>query len=295
VGVTIHATAGTDAVDLDIETFGDRYRIVPGAARVPRHPLVEAAIDTYPPPGNIAVAINVRSGVPAGCGTGTSAAVAVALLGALATARNEHLSPCEVAYAAHRLEVDVLGGQSGIQDQLGVAFGGIKYLEIDPYPEAVVRTLPPWAELNARLTLVFLARAHHSSDVHLQVIEDEGHGRPMALSRLRDAAVAARDAVLDKDLGAFGEAMIANTEAQRSLHPKLVGKDADRVIDVAVAHGAIGWKINGAGGDGGSVTVLSASEKAKEEFERHVDTSSTQYRVLPVTISETGLEVRGAL
>jgi len=107
--------------------------------------------------------------------------------------------------------------------------------------------------------------------------------------------VAARSAVLDKDLDAFGGAMIANTEAQRSLHPTLVGEDADRVIGLAAAHGAIGWKVNGAGGDGGSVTVLSASEEAKAAFEGDVDTSTTRYRVLPVAISEFGLQVQGAL
>jgi galactokinase/mevalonate kinase-like predicted kinase len=33
-----------------------------------------------------------------------------------------------MAYAAHRVEVDLLGVQSGIQDQLSVALGGINYL-----------------------------------------------------------------------------------------------------------------------------------------------------------------------
>ena len=84
--------------------------------------------------------------VPAGCGTGTSAAVAVALLGALAAARAEELSPRDVAYAAHRLEVEVLGAESGIQDQLSSAFGGISFLEIERYPEATVTTLPAWDE-----------------------------------------------------------------------------------------------------------------------------------------------------
>ncbi|TMK61559.1 MAG: hypothetical protein E6G60_10945, partial [Actinobacteria bacterium] len=160
------------------------------------------------------------------CGTGTSAAVAVGLLGGLAAVRSEQPSPRELAYAAHRLEVDVLGLQSGIQDQLSAVFGGINYVEIEPYPEAVVRTLPAWEELSCRLTLLFVGRAHDSSSVHRQVIEHVArHGSgPFAL--LRDAAVAARDAVLAQDLQAFGQAMIANTEAQKSLHPDLVGEEA---------------------------------------------------------------------
>lgn len=295
VEVSIRATAGPGPVLLDAETFADRYPVVPGVSRVARHPLLEAAIDAIPPPESLAVEVSVRSAVPAGCGTGTSAAVAVALLGALAAVRPQQMSPRDVAYAAHRLEVDTLGLLSGIQDQLCAAFGGINYLEIAPYPEAAVYPLPAWDELSARLTLVFLGRGHDSSGVHRQVIEGVGHRGSGVFSLLRDAAVAARDAVLARDLAAFGEAMIANTEAQKSLHPDIAGVDARRVIEVAAAQGAIGWKINGAGGDGGSVTMLSDSRETKDSLEEHVAMLDTRYRILPIQVSAIGLMVRGAL
>jgi len=295
VEVSIRTTAGSDPVVFDVETFGDRYSIIPGETRIARHPLLEAAVDAFPPPKGLAVEVSVRSGVPAGCGAGTSAAVAVALLGGLAALRREQHSPRDIAYAAHRLEVDILGVQSGIQDQLSAALGGINYLEIETYPEARVYPLPTWEELSPRLTLVFLGRAHDSSAVHRQVIEDVGCHGSGAFSRLRDAAVAAREAVLVRDLDAFGHAMIANTEAQGSLHPGIVGVDARRVIELAAERGAIGWKVNGAGGDGGSVTILSATREAKEALEHLVDVLDKRYRVLPIQVSTVGLEVRGAL
>lgn len=291
--VSIRVTAGSEPVVLSVETFGDRYPIVPGASRVSRHPLLEAAIDALPPPADLAVEVTVRSVVPAGCGAGTSAAVAVALLGALAAARAEQLSPRDVAYAAHRLEVDVLGDESGIQDQLSAAFGGINYLEIDRYPSATVQSLPVWDELGARLTLVFLGHPHDSSDVHRQVIEKVGTRGSEVFARLRVAAVEARDAVLARDLEAFGQAMIANTEAQDALHPALVGADARRVIEIAAAHRAIGWKVNGAGGDGGSITILSATPETKAAFEARVASVDARYRVLPIQVSSAGLQVRG--
>ena len=295
VEVSICATEGPDPVMLVADSFGDRYPVVPGAARVARHPLLETAIDAFPPPGGLAVEISVRSAVPAGCSTGTSASVAVALLGGLAAVRSEELSPREVAYAAHRLEVEVLGVESGIQDQLSAAFGGINYLEIEPYPEATVHALPAWEELSPLLTLVFLGRAHDSWAVHRQVIDGVGRHGSGVFSRLRDAAVAARDAVVSQDLAAFGRAMIANTEAQKTLHPDLVGVEARRVIEIAAAQGAVGWKINGAGGDGGSITILSATRGAKEAFEGRVSELDTRYRVLPIQVSKVGLQVRGAL
>ena len=295
VEVSIRATAGPDPVVLDVESFGDRYPIVPGEPRVARHPLLEAAIDELPPPEGLAVEVGVRSGVPPGCGTGTSAAIAVALLGGLAATRQEQRSRRDIAYAAHRLEVDVLGVQSGIQDQLSAACGGINFMEIEMYPEAEVYPLPTWEALSSRLTLVFLGRAHDSSAVHRQVIEEVGSRGSGAFTRLRDAAVVARDAVIARDLHAFGQAMIANTEAQGSLHPEVVGRDARRVIELAAAQGAVGWKVNGAGGDGGSVTILSATHETKDAFEHRVTALDERYRLLPIRISEVGLEVRGGL
>jgi D-glycero-alpha-D-manno-heptose-7-phosphate kinase len=295
VVVSICAAAGPDRVLLDVGSFDERYSILPGASRVARHRLVEAAIDALPPPEDLAVEVTVRSVVPVGCGAGTSAAVAVALLGGLAGVRADQLSPRETAYAAHRLEVEVLGDESGIQDQLSAAFGGINYLEIEPYPEATVHTLPAWEDLGSRLTLIFLGRARGSSGVHRQVIENLGYHGSEVFSRLRDAAVAARDAVLAYDIDAFGQAMIANTEAQSSLHPALVGVDARRVIEFAAAQEAIGWKVNGAGGDGGSVTILSATREAKDALEHRVAGLDPRYRILPIQVSSVGLQVRGTL
>ena len=78
------------------------------------------------------------------------------------------------------------------------------------------------------------------------------------LEPLREAAAAGKAALLRCDLGAFGEAMAANTRAQQKLHPELVGDRARQVIALAREHGVSGYKVNGAGGAGGSVTLLLA-------------------------------------
>jgi D-glycero-alpha-D-manno-heptose-7-phosphate kinase len=295
VEVAIRAAEGPDPVVFDVAAFDDRYALVPRAPRLARHPLLESAIDAFPPRADIPVEISVRSEVPAGCGTGTSAAVAVALIGGLTALRSQHLSKRVIAREAHRLEVDILGAQSGIQDQLSAALGGINYIEIETYPEAVVHPLPHWEELGRRLSLVFLGHGHDSSAVHRQVIENVASREPAEFSRLREAAAAGRRAVLDHDFAAFGRAMIANTQAQEALHPDLVGVEARRVIAGAAAHGAVGWKVNGAGGDGGSVSILSSTEEAKRVLEEQLAALDPGYRVLPIEISASGLEVRGDL
>jgi D-glycero-alpha-D-manno-heptose-7-phosphate kinase len=76
------------------------------------------------------------------------------------------------------------------------------------------------------------------------------------LAPLRTAARDAADALIAGNIDGYGDAMIVNTEAQAALHPALVNPRAQTVIDMAREHGAAGWKVNGAGGDGGTVTII---------------------------------------
>ena len=86
--------------------------------------------------------------------------------------------------------------------------------------------------------------------------------------------------------------MIDNTEAQRRLHPGLVGRAAQQVIDAARDHHAVGWKVNGAGGEGGSVTILLAADAdSRAALLAEMARSSPSCRPLPVRLMARGVEV----
>ena len=83
-----------------------------------------------------------------------------------------------------------------------------------------------------------------------------------------------------------------NTDAQAELHPDLVHDDAWGVIEIARAHGAAGWKVNGAGGDGGSITVLASAEPgAKRALVRAITRNRPGAMPIPIAISRDGLRV----
>jgi D-glycero-alpha-D-manno-heptose-7-phosphate kinase len=284
-------------VNLVVANYGDRYGFEPGRAPG-RHPLLEAVIDEIGAPDGTDLEIRVASGVPAGSSTGTSAAVAVALIGALDALAPRHRTPQEVARAAHRVEVDRLGLQSGVQDQLCAAFGGVSFIEVDRYPEAdrTGLALPEVArqELEERLVLLHLGRAHDSSEIHRRVIArlvGEGEHSPI-LEELRDCAVMARDAALVGDLEALGRAMTRNTDAQRRLHEDLVGVQARAAIEIAATHGASGWKVNGAGGEGGSLSILCGTDAARRHaLEGALLAADPAFALLPTRLSHEGLQV----
>jgi D-glycero-alpha-D-manno-heptose-7-phosphate kinase len=260
-----------------------------GETASPSNPLVAAALQEYPPPRPVDV--TVKSDAPIGSGLGTSAAVAVSLIGGLARAREEHLEPLQVARSAHHLEADVVGIECGVQDHASAAFGGINFISVDAYPSFAVENLEVWTDLDSLLTVVYLGQPHDSSSVHREVIEN---GDTDVFDRLRQSAVRARAAVDARELTSFGDALVENTGAQADLHPGVVGRDALVVIEAARRLGALGWKVNGAGGEGGSVTVLSNSAGSRAVFEEWVH-RYRRYRIIPVALSREGLRVEGAL
>ena len=260
--------------------------------------LIDAAVERARVPEELAVKVNIFSEAPVGASTGTSAAVTVALLGALDRLTPGRMSPHQIAHLAHSVETEALGRQSGIQDQLCAAHGGVNFVEIDSYPQArVSRVSAPdevlW-ELERRLSLVYLGKSHRSSDVHEKVIRELSDLGPdcKRLEDLRRTAEASRDALLSGDFAALGRAMSENTEAQRRLHPEIVGSDAARVIEIAGRFGALGWKVNGAGGEGGSVTILGGdSSRRTRAMLAEIESAGRPYRRVPLSLSPEGLRV----
>ena len=303
VQIAVYAAAEVeDRIVIHAENYGERYVVDPAMHSSEhgwnRHPLLEAAIEYMQIPDHLAFEATIYSEAPAGASTGTSAAVTVALIGALDALTPGQMALHEVALVAQRVETELLGQQCGIQDQLCSAYGGINYIEMHAYPHASVSPIQipntTWWELERRLALIYLGKSHHSSQTHEMVIrglEHAGADSPH-LHALRGTAPRSRDALYAGDFAALGQAMIDNHEAQRQLHPALISTDADRIVEIARAHGAIGWKVNGAGGDGGSVTLLCGPRSdAKRAMIREIESEGTRYKQIPITLSRYGLRV----
>ena len=281
---------------INAQNYNQRYSIEQPKGSYGKHPLIEAVFDCMPVPKGQAVELSIFSEAPAGCSTGTSASVTVAVIGAMDCLTSGRLNPYEVAATAHKVETELLHGQCGIQDQIAAAFGGVNFIEISRYPQASVnRIILPEAaerELEARLALVYVGVGHGSSHIHEMVIRELKDAGPNArkLERLRGTAAKSRDALYACDFVAFGQAMIENTEAQRILHPDLVGTCHQQIIDIADEHGALGWKVNGAGGEGGSVTLLSGPDRAaRRSMLRTIESSNPNYRNIPIRLNPFGL------
>lgn len=299
VQVEVHPFRGQkERVIIHAENFGQRYAVPADHKGPDRHPLLEAAIEFMNTPRGMAFEVTIFSEAPSGGSTGTSAAVTVALIGALDRLTPGRMTPHEVAFAAQRIETEILKQQCGIQDQLCSAYGGINFVEMFQYPHASVSPIAVpnsiWWELERRLVLIYLGKSHSSSKIHDMVIRELENAGPDSpkLKALRETAPRSRDALFAGDFSGFGRAMIDNTEGQRRLHEKLVSQDADAVIGIAKDFGVQGWKVNGAGGEGGSLTLLcGARSHEKRAMIRAIEESGRSFRNIPIYLSRQGLRV----
>ena len=280
------------------ENYGQRYAMTNDNPGYDQHPLLEAAIDYMGISSDISFQVTIFSEAPVGASTGTSAAVTVSLIGALDALTPGRMTPHEVAATAHSIEVDMLKQQCGIQDQLCSAYGGINYIQMFKYPRAIVSQIhipnSIWWELERRLVLIYLGKSHISSDVHKKVITDLQNAGPenIKLQDLRKTAKQSCNSLYEGDFNQLGRAMIDNTDAQGRLNAALISTEAARIIEIAKEYGAIGWKVNGAGGGGGSITILTQGiAHKKRAMVQAIEQENPLFREIPIYLSRFGLRV----
>ncbi|MFX1343717.1 MAG: hypothetical protein ACFFAI_01320 [Promethearchaeota archaeon] len=235
--------------------------------------------------------IYVRTEAPPGSGTGTSASVAVALITALNNLSNKEQNPLEIAKLAHKLEIEELRLESGVQDQYAAAFGGINFMEIN-YPE--VKLIPLKIEKNLifelenQMILVYLSK-RSSSEMHRAVIENYKKGDTSTLKAfevIKNCAYEMKKAIQSNDIIYIGDLMNKNWTAQKQLHNSMVNADIKEAERIAINNGALGFKVNGAGG-GGSVSILADTGK---EYVLKQELIESGFQILPVKLDFMGVQ-----
>jgi D-glycero-alpha-D-manno-heptose-7-phosphate kinase len=147
--------------------------------------LHKAALNMFPVTGGVEVLS--RSDLPAGSGLGSSGALDVALVAALARARDEWYDRPELAELGFHLEAVELKLLGGRQDQYAAALGGFHELVFGA-DSALIKPIDVSAEqaadLGRHLVLVYTGESHFSSDTHHRVWTGYQEGRPQVIEAL---------------------------------------------------------------------------------------------------------------
>ena len=217
--------------------------------------LVKAAIRKILGKGN-GFSLSTQSIAPPESGLGTSAAMGVALVGAISAFKESPLLPYEYAELASSIERHELGILGGKQDHYASAVGGINFMEFmgEEVRTSSLRVAPEVCyELEKSLVLCYSGKSRPSGNIHQNVTDAYVNKEPKtrnALRNMKEIAGAAKVALMSGKLTDFGQLLNDNWTNQKSLHPSVTNEHIDHLFNTALSHGAIGGKACGAGGGG---------------------------------------------
>ncbi len=200
------------------------------------------------------VEIHHDGDLPARSGIGSSSAFTVGLLHALHALMGHIPSKQQLARESILIEQERLKETVGSQDQILTAYGGLNHITFRPNGEISFRpmTLPPERirELGSHLMLFYTGIMRTGSDIARSYVQDVGQKEEQLrlISQMVDEGISILSS--GQELVHFGKLLHEAWRVKRSLSPKVSNSHVEEIYDQAMAAGAIGGKLLGAGGGG---------------------------------------------
>lgn len=215
-----------------------------------QHPAIREAmkmLDMYD------IRLTYEADLPARTGLGTSSSFAVGMLNAFYALKGKYVDKKRLANEAIYLERTLCNEAGGWQDQIAASFGGLNRIDFhgDSYEVHPIIIFPERKlQLNRNLMLYFTGFTRFSSEIQQasKPIKDK-------MTQLREmlALVDAAECVLEDkhgDLDEFGRLLNATWELKKQTGGKVSTDGIDHYYEKAMAAGALGGKLLGAGGGG---------------------------------------------
>ena len=233
--------------------------------------------------------LTTRGESPAGAGIAGSSALAIAVCGALARYTGASMDQELMLRTAKNVECQTIRVPTGVQDYRPALYGGVAAIELRT---DVIRRVPiavDAQELERRIVLAYTGAPRNSGTNNWEItkrhIDGDAHIFD-CFERIRDTAVAMRDALASGDWDEVGRQIATEWENRKRLAPGVSTPTIDALIARANAAGATAAKVCGAGG-GGCLFCYGPPE-ARDAIEAALSTGEAQ--VLNFTIESEGLK-----
>ncbi len=219
------------------------------------HPIIRECLRHVGVPTNLE--ITSMADIPAGTGLGSSGSFTTALLKALYSYRKTPLSPQELAEQACQIEIDVLHEPIGKQDQFIAAYGGVTCLDFKADGTTRAHALKLADETLFNLEdnlLLFFTGYSRSASAILKQQDDQSKSNDQEMIEnlhcVKQLGYQSKDALESGNLIEFGRLMDVHWQHKKRRSGKMSNKNIDRWYSIAMANGAVGGKVLGAGGGG---------------------------------------------
>ena len=212
--------------------------------------------------------ITSMADIPAGTGLGSSGSFTTALLKALHALRKNLVHPAELAEQACHIELEKLGEPIGKQDQYIAAYGGITCFKFMPDGQVEAWPLKISEEtlynLEDNLLLFFTGYARSASKI-LKEQDDKSKQADKAMVEnlhfVKELGQQSQAALESDNLPEFARLMDVHWQRKKERSQSMSNQDINVWYDCAMANGALGGKLIGAGG--GGFLMFYAKDKAR--------------------------------
>jgi D-glycero-alpha-D-manno-heptose-7-phosphate kinase len=201
--------------------------------------------------------LTTQMDVPSGSGLGTSSTLVVAIIGAFTEWLNLPLGKYDIAQYAFEIERIDLGMAGGKQDQYAATFGGVNFIEFREGDRVIVNplsikdsTLYEWA---MNTVLIFTNQRRKSAKIieqQMSNVKQKKSGSVEAMHQVKAEAFRVKKALLQDDLATLGDALNTSWINKKKMAEGISNEFIDNIYETAMAAGATGGKISGAGGGG---------------------------------------------
>ena len=250
VYITLHDTFVPDL----IVKYSELER-VPDASKL-KHPILREAFALVGMDGR-ALELTSMADIPAGTGLGSSGSFTTALLKALHAHKKNLVHPAELAAQACEVELDRLKEPIGKQDQYIAAYGGVtcfKFLEngkVEAWPLKLSRETRD--ELEDNLLLFFTGYSRSASTIlkeQDQKSKSDDKSMIENLHFVKDLGLQSQRALEGGNLAEFARLMDVHWQRKKQRSGGMSNPKINEWYDLAMANGALGGKLIGAGGGG---------------------------------------------
>src|SRR5438477_1787363 len=212
--------------------------------------------------------ITSMADIPAGTGLGSSGSFTTALLKALHALSKNLVHPAELAEQACHIELEKLREPIGKQDQYIAAYGGITCFKFMPDGQVEAWPLKISEEtlynLEDNLLLFFTGYARSASKI-LKEQDDKSKGADKSMIEnlhfVKELGLKSQSALERGCLREFAGYMDVHWQRKKERSGGMSNPQINEWYDAAMANGALGGKLIGAGG--GGFLMFYAEDKAK--------------------------------
>ena len=261
VYITVHETFVPDL----IVKYSELER-VPDAAQL-KHPIFRESFALLGMDGH-GLELASMADIPAGTGLGSSGSFTTALLKALHAHKKNLVHPAELAAQACEIELGRLKEPIGKQDQYIAAYGGITCFKF--LPDGKVEAWPLKLSVETRdnlednLLLFFTGYSRSASAIlkeQDQKSKQADAGMMENLHFVKDLGLQSRRALETGNLHEFARLMDVHWQRKKQRSGGMSNPKINEWYDLALANGALGGKLIGAGG--GGFLMFYAEDKTK--------------------------------